>query len=62
MFGWGFDCSRAERNLTIEQGPKIWGNFAKIGIKINIQICKVIGKIREKCKFAEIFEKLPGRE
>ena len=49
---WGSDFLRVERNCTIGQSPKIWGNFSKIGIKIN-KICKIIGKIREKCKFLE---------
>ena len=35
MFGGGCDFSRVERNFTIGQSPKIWGNFSKIGIKIN---------------------------
>ena len=31
----GSDFSRVERNFTIGQSPIIWGNFSKIGIKIN---------------------------
>ena len=34
MFG-GSDFSRVERNFTIRQSLKIWGNFSKIVIKIN---------------------------
>ena len=34
MFGVS-DFSRVERNITIGQSPKIWGNFSKICIKIN---------------------------
>ena len=34
MFG-GSDLSRVERNFTIGQSTKIWGNFSKICIKIN---------------------------
>ena len=32
---WGSDFSRVERNFTIGQSPKIWGNFSKIWLKIN---------------------------
>ena len=32
---WGSDFSRVERNFTIGQSPKIWGNFSKMCIKIN---------------------------
>ena len=39
----GSDFSLGERNFTIGQSPKIWGNFSKI--------CRLIVKIREKCKF-----------
>ena len=35
MFVGGSDFSRVERNITIGQSPKIWGNFSKIFIKIN---------------------------
>ena len=31
MFG-GSDFSEVERNFTIGQSPKFWGNFSKIGI------------------------------
>ena len=34
MFG-GSDFLRVERNFTIGQSHKIWGNFSKICIKIN---------------------------
>ena len=33
--GGGSNLSMVERNFTIGQSPKIWGNFSKIGIKIN---------------------------
>ena len=52
MFG-GSDFSRVERNFTIGQSPKIWGNFSKICIKINKKL-KNIEKIREKM---QIFQK-----
>ena len=46
MFG-GSDFSRVERNFTIGQSPKIWGNFSKISIKIN-KNGKIIENIRGK--------------
>ena len=46
---WGSDFSRVERNFTIGQSPKIWGN-SKICIKINKKL-KNIEKIREKMQF-----------
>ena len=36
----GSDFSRVERNFTIGQSPKIWGNFSKICIKINKKLKK----------------------
>ena len=51
----GADFSRVERNFTIGQSPKIWGNFSKICIKINKKL-KNIEKIREKnANFSENF-------
>ena len=47
----GSDFSRVERNFTIGQSPKIWGNFSKICIKIN----KKIEKIEKKCNFFRKF-------
>ena len=47
---WGSDFSRVERNFTIGQIPKIWGDFSKFALKL-IKICKIIGNILEKCKF-----------
>ena len=45
---WGeSDFSRVERNFTIGQSPKIWGNFSKIYIEINKKL-KKYEKIREK--------------
>ena len=44
---WGSVFRESERNFTIGQGPKIWGNFSKIWIKINKNV-KLIEKIREK--------------
>ena len=37
---WGSDFSRVERNFTIGQSPKIWGNLSKICIKINKKLKK----------------------
>ena len=62
FFGWGgstkclggSDFLRVERNFTIGQSPKIWGNFSKICIKINKKL-KNIEKIREKML---IFQKI----
>ena len=31
---WGSDCSRVERNFTVGQSPKIWGNFSKYALKL----------------------------
>ena len=47
MFGAGSDFSRGERNFTIGQSPKFWGNCSKICIKIN----KKLKKFEKKCKF-----------
>ena len=30
----GSDFSRVERNFTIGQSPKIWGNFQKYALKL----------------------------
>ena len=45
FFGWGgpenvggSDFSSVEQNFTIGESPKNWGNFSKIGIKININL------------------------
>ena len=59
MFG-GSDFSRVEPNFTIGQSPKIWGNFSKIGIKINKNFENDWENSR-KCKFFGIFFKFSGR-
>ena len=49
FFGWGgstkclggSDFSRLERNFTIGQSPKIWGNFSKYELEL-IKICKIL--------------------
>ena len=33
MFG-GSDFSRVERNFTIGQSPRLWGNFSKYALKL----------------------------
>ena len=39
---WGeSDFSRVERIFTIGQSPKIWGNFSKICIKLNIKLKEI---------------------
>ena len=53
MFG-GSDFSRVERNFTIAQSNKIWGNFSKICIKINKKL-KKLRKFDKKCKFFRKF-------
>ena len=58
----GSDFSRVERNFTIGQSPKIWGNFSKICIKINKKVEK-IEKIREKMQiFQKIFFNFRGHK
>ena len=63
FFGWGGSAkwlghpifSRVERNFTIGQSPKIWGNFQKYALKL-IKIWKIIEKIPEKMQiFRKIF-------
>ena len=51
---WGSNFSRVERNFTIGQSPKIWGNFSKIGIKINKNLQNYWENSR-KCNYSEIF-------
>ena len=51
---WGSNFSRVERIFTIRQSPKIWGNFSKICIKINIKL-KNIEKI---WKTMKVFQKI----
>ena len=53
MFG-GSDFLRVERNFTIGQSQKIWGNFSKICIKINKTLEK-LRKFEKKCKFFRKF-------
>ena len=54
MFG-GPDFSRVERNFTIGQIPKIWGNFSKIGIKINKNVQNDWENSRKNANFLENF-------
>ena len=54
MFG-GSDFSRVERNFTIGQSPKIWGNFSKICIKINKKLKKILRKFEKNADFSENF-------
>ena len=54
MFG-GSDFSRVERNFTIGQSPKIWGNFSKIRIKINKKLKKYGENSRKNANFSENF-------
>ena len=51
----GSDFSRVERNYTIGQSPKIWGNFSKICIKINKKLKNYWENSRENADFSEIF-------
>ena len=44
---WGSDFRGSERNLTIWQSPNIWGNFAKICIKINKNSEKLLRKFKK---------------
>ena len=55
MFGRGSDFSRVERNFTIGQTPKIWGNFSKIGIKINKNLQNYWENSRKMQIFLKIF-------
>ena len=48
MFG-GSDFRGSERNFTIGQSPKIYGNFLKICIKINMR------KFEKNTKFSDFF-------
>ena len=50
----GSDFSRVELNFTIGQSPKIWGNFSKIGIKIN----KNLQNYWENSRKMQIFRKI----
>ena len=47
MFG-GSDFSGVEPNVTIGQSPEIWGNFSRIGIKINTNLQNILGKFEKK--------------
>ena len=51
MFG-GSDSSTVERNFTIGQSYKIWGNFTKICIKINKNLKKHWENSRENGRFS----------
>ena len=51
----GSDFSRVERNFTIGQTPKIWGNFSKIGIKINKNLQNYWENSRKMQIFLKIF-------
>ena len=51
---WGSDFSRVERNFTIGQSPKIWGNFSKICNKIN----RNLKNYRENSRKMQIFRKI----
>ena len=53
---WGSDFRRLERNFTIGQSPKIWGNFSKICIKICIN--KNLEKLERKFEKMQISRKL----
>ena len=44
MFGW-YDFRVQERNFTIGQSPKIWGNFSKMCSKINKNVKKLLRKL-----------------
>ena len=51
----GSDFSRVERNFTIGQSPKIWGNFSKICIKIHKKLKKYLENSRKNANFSENF-------
>ena len=59
---WGSYFSRVERNFAIGQSPKIWGNFSKIGIKINKNLQNYWENSRKMQFFGENFFKFSGRE
>ena len=62
MFG-GSDFSRVERNFTIGQSAKTWGNFSKNCIKINKYFfAKLLGKFEKNANFSENCLKFSGRE
>ena len=44
IFG-GYDFRVQERNFTIGQSPKIWGNFSKMCSKINKNVKKLLRKL-----------------
>ena len=53
---WGrSDFSRVERNFNIGQSPKIWGNFSKIGIKINKNLQNYLENSRSMQIFGKFF-------
>ena len=51
----GSDFSRVERNFTIGQSPKIWGNFSNIRIKINKNSKNIRENSRKNANFLENF-------
>ena len=61
MFG-GSDFSRVERNFTIGQSPKIWGNFSKIFIKIKKKIEQILKKFRKMQIFQKFFNLRAGHK
>ena len=68
FFGWGgstkclggSDFSRVERNFTIGQSPKIWGNFSKMCIKFNKKLKKFWENSRKNANFSRKFFNFPG--
>ena len=68
FFGWGgarqmfgeSDFSRVERNFTIGQSPKIWGNYSKIRIKINKYLQNCWENSRKMQIFRKFFNFLAG--
>ena len=57
---WGSHFSMVERNFTIGQSPKIWGNFSKICIKI-YKKWKNIEKMPEKMQIFQTIFLIFGR-
>ena len=55
------DFRGSERNFTIGQIPKIWGNFPKICMKINENLLR---NLEKNAKFSESFNFQPdsGKE
>ena len=54
------DCSSVERNFTIGQISKIWGNFSKICIKINKNLQNYWENSRKMQNFRNFFNFLAG--